>query len=181
MGSNALDERLRRFTGLTAAQRALSRSIHPAEIAPLPVGLEEVTVGSIVLRPTDDLRAQVARARDMAMTAPGGPVVIHLPPGFPSAPVAPEPEDPDQPVDSGTATTAKPVEHVQLRRAANLVDSSQNVLIWVGGGAMRAGAGGAVAELAEKVGVPVASTALLICWLRSTKRPSFGSAMSVLN
>jgi len=35
MGSAALEERLRRFTGLTAAQRALSRSIHPAEIAPL--------------------------------------------------------------------------------------------------------------------------------------------------
>lgn len=137
------------------------RTVRPgdtAEVAPLPVGLEEVTVGSIVLRPTDDLRAQVSRAREMAMTAPGGPVVIHLPPGFASAPVAPEPEDPDQPADTSSATAAKPVEHVQLRRAANLVDSSQNVLIWVGGGAMRAGAGGAVAELAEKVGVPVVTT-----------------------
>ncbi len=35
MGNAALEERLRRFTGLTAAQRALSRSIHPAELAPL--------------------------------------------------------------------------------------------------------------------------------------------------
>jgi len=35
MGRAALEERLRRFTGLTAAQRALSRSIHPAELAPL--------------------------------------------------------------------------------------------------------------------------------------------------
>ncbi|RLE20537.1 MAG: hypothetical protein DRJ50_10600, partial [Actinobacteria bacterium] len=35
MASRALDDRISRFTGLSAAQRALSRSIHPSELAPL--------------------------------------------------------------------------------------------------------------------------------------------------
>ena len=50
------------------------------------------------------------------------------------------------------------IEHVQLRRAAAMVDEAQRVLIWAGGGALRAGAGTEVAELADRIGAPVITT-----------------------
>ncbi|WP_336249767.1 thiamine pyrophosphate-dependent enzyme [Stomatohabitans albus] len=50
------------------------------------------------------------------------------------------------------------IEHVQLRRAAAMVDEAQRVLIWAGGGALRAQAGIEVAELADRIGAPVITT-----------------------
>lgn len=106
---------------------------------------------------SDDLIAAVRSARDAALTPPAGPVAVDLDPELLTATARPEPEEDAHP-DVGTRAPAAGVEHVQLRRAGNLVDASQNVLIWAGGGALRAGAGGAVAELAEKVGAPVMTT-----------------------
>ncbi len=108
------------------------------------------------LSPTDDIAAVVRAARNTATTSPSGPVVLRLAPGLLQAAVAPEPEE--EAGEPAPRPAAKPVEHVQLRRAGNLVDASQHVLIWAGGGALRAGAGGAVAELAEKIGAPVLTT-----------------------
>ncbi|CAN5453763.1 thiamine pyrophosphate-binding protein [soil metagenome] len=110
-----------------------------------------------VLRPSDDVAAVLQQALDASRSGAAGPVAITLAPGFLSATARPEPEE-DAPAESVTRTPATSVEHVQLRRAGNLVDASQSVLIWAGGGALRAGAGGAVAELAEKVGAPVMTT-----------------------
>lgn len=54
--------------------------------------------------------------------------------------------------------TESAIEHVQLRRAAAMVDEAQRVLIWAGGGALRANAGTEVAELADRIGAPVITT-----------------------
>ncbi len=104
----------------------------------------------------DDVVAVLRQVADTALSGPRGPVVLHLTPGFLVAPAAPEPDEdgPEPPTKPATGS----VEHVQLRRAGNMVDAAQHVLIWAGGGAMRAGAGGAIAELAEKVGAPVVTT-----------------------
>lgn len=124
-----------------------------AETPPAPQGhAKSVTV----LTPTDDLRAALRHARDEARRAPSGPVALDLCPGFLTADALAE-QDEDAPAEASQRPVAS-VEHVQLRRAGNLVDASQSVLIWAGGGALRAGAGGAVAELAEKVGAAVMTT-----------------------
>lgn len=130
----------------------------PPDPQPGSAGLEEVVRGVVELGPDDDVVAKVRHARDLARTAPGGPVAMLLSRGMLQATVAAEPEDPEAHAEPVTSTPRAPVEHVQLRRAANLVDASQSLLIWAGGGALRAGAGGAVAELAEKVGAPVVTT-----------------------
>lgn len=66
MGQSALEDRLRRFTSLTAAQRALSRSIHPAELAPLH----------------EQSRSLLIELRDLVRSARGGDmpssVIEHL-------------------------------------------------------------------------------------------------------
>lgn len=59
------------------------------------------------------------------------------------------------PANSGADTA---IEHVQLRRAAAMVDEAQRVLIWAGGGALRSNAGTEVAELADRIGAPVITT-----------------------
>ncbi|MGI9017733.1 MAG: thiamine pyrophosphate-binding protein [Euzebya sp.] len=124
---------------------------NPEVTTPQVSGLRQVQ-----LDPGADVLVVLRHTREAALRSPRGPFVIDLVPGFLSAAAAPEPEE-----DSGEpATGHEPaaVEHVQLRRAGNLVDASQHVLIWAGGGALRAGAGGAVAELAEKLGAPVITT-----------------------
>ena len=146
---------------IDVAPTATVPHLRPGDSAPAAApmdALAEVTREVVVLGTSDDIGAQVKAARDTARQPPGGPVVLHLPAGFLAATVPPEPDEADGPVDPAPARPAATVEKVQLRRAANLVDASQNVLIWAGGGALRAGAGGAVAELAEKVGAPVVTT-----------------------
>ncbi|HUG84643.1 MAG TPA: thiamine pyrophosphate-binding protein [Euzebya sp.] len=106
---------------------------------------------------SDDLITAVRGARDEAVAARSGPVAVDLAPGLLTGTARPEPEE-DVHAEVAPRAAAAGVEHVQLRRAGNLVDDSQNVLIWAGGGALRAGAGGVVAELAEKVGAPVMTT-----------------------
>ncbi len=105
----------------------------------------------------DDVAAVMRSARNLATSSPMGPVVLRLAPGLLSARMHAEPDE-DMPADAAPKVQVKPIEHVQLRRAGNLVDASQHVLIWAGGGAMRAGAGTAIAELAEKIGAPVLTT-----------------------
>lgn len=101
------------------------------------------------------LEATVAAAATAALQPPCRPVMVQLPADLLTAAVHDQPED----ADAVDAPPEPPrIEHVQLRRAGNLVDASQRVLLWAGGGALRSGAGVALAELAEKVGAPVITT-----------------------
>lgn len=104
----------------------------------------------------DDPLVVLRNAKKSLLTSPRGPVTLRLPAALMSAQAPPEPEE--DTVESQKDPGRASVEHVQLRRAGNLVDASQHMLIWAGGGALRSGAGGAVAELAEKVGAPVLTT-----------------------
>lgn len=111
---------------------------------------------SLSLRSADDVVAVLRQASARAQISPKTPVELRLTPGFLYAEAAVEFDDEsnDEPVQRASAA----IEHQQLRRASKLVDDSQHVLIWAGGGALRANAGGAVAELAEKLGAPVLTT-----------------------
>lgn len=141
----------------TPRPRQVRPGDQPSVSEPLPA-LEGLVRQVVRLHAREDVTAQVKAARDVARTAPGGPVVLHVPPGFLGQEAPAEPEEAETPEAPAAGGGRASVEHVQLRRAANLVDQSQNVLLWAGGGALRAGAGGAVAELAEKVGAPVITT-----------------------
>lgn len=115
-----------------------------------------VPVQTASLRPVDDVLSVLRHARDRSLSSPGGPVELRLTPAFLSSDATVD-ADEDTSEQSSEQLVAT-VEHQQLRRAAKLVDDSQHVLIWAGGGALRANAGGSVAELAEKLGAPVITT-----------------------
>jgi thiamine pyrophosphate-dependent acetolactate synthase large subunit-like protein len=96
-----------------------------------------------------DLYADVLAAGRTALRAPTGPVYLGVPTDLLSAPVgertpAPAiPQDPPEP---------------DLDAALALVERAQRPLLWVGGGALRAGAGDAVGRLAERLAAPVVTT-----------------------
>jgi thiamine pyrophosphate-dependent acetolactate synthase large subunit-like protein len=101
-----------------------------------------------------ELGRAVADAVAEALTPPRRPVYLEVPTDLLGAEVgaeadavpAPAPPPPVQPDD----------EH--LERAAALLERSRRPLIWAGGGALQAGAGDAVAALAERLVAPVILT-----------------------
>ena len=100
-----------------------------------------------------ELGRAVAEAVAEALTPPQRPVYLEIPTdllgaeaGAGEAVPAPAPPPPLQPDD----------EH--LERAASLLERSRRPLIWAGGGALQAGAGEAVAALAERLVAPVILT-----------------------
>src|SRR6201991_4307015 len=96
-----------------------------------------------------DLYADVLRAGREALRAPTGPVYLGVPTDLLSAPLGertpppPVPADPPEP---------------DLDGALALVARAAQPLLWVGGGALRAGAGEAVGRLAERLAAPVLTT-----------------------
>jgi thiamine pyrophosphate-dependent acetolactate synthase large subunit-like protein len=98
------------------------------------------------------LGVAVSEAVATAMAPPRRPVYLEVPTDLlgaeageadPGAPVVPDPPRPDE-------------EH--LARAADVLERSRRPLIWAGGGALQAGAGERLAELAERLVAPVILT-----------------------
>jgi thiamine pyrophosphate-dependent acetolactate synthase large subunit-like protein len=96
-----------------------------------------------------DLYADTLAAGRAALRAPTGPVYLGVPTDLlsasaaeraPARPLAAEPAEPD------------------LDTALALVERAERPLLWVGGGALRAGAGEAVGRLAERLAAPVITT-----------------------
>jgi thiamine pyrophosphate-dependent acetolactate synthase large subunit-like protein len=96
-----------------------------------------------------DLYADVLAAGREALRAPTGPVYLGVPTDLLSAPVT-------------ERTAAPPVRprlpEPDLSAALALIERAQRPLLWVGGGALRAGAGDAVGLLAERLAAPVVTT-----------------------
>ena len=91
-------------------------------------------------------------AADRALTAPTGPVYIELPTDLLRAPVTARRDPRPASASSGG------IEHAEIAAAAALCSAATRPLLWVGGGAMRAGAGGAAAQLASCLGAPMLET-----------------------
>ena len=89
----------------------------------------------------------------IALGAPTGPVYLGIPTDLLSQEVAPH---------SFAVTIPRPSapgpSHADIDRACELLAGAQRPLIWAGGGALRAGAGAAVGELALKLAAPVITT-----------------------
>jgi acetolactate synthase-1/2/3 large subunit len=94
----------------------------------------------------DDL----AEAITTALSAPQGPVYVDLPADLLGAPEAALSEASPEP--------AGPPDVDALQDAAQVVNAARSVVIWAGGGAVQAEAGGAVAALAELLKAPVVTT-----------------------
>jgi thiamine pyrophosphate-dependent acetolactate synthase large subunit-like protein len=97
-----------------------------------------------------DLHAEVLRAGRVALHAPSGPVYLGVPTDLLSAPAGGLRPARTQPVED--------TPEVDLGRALALVERAERPLLWVGGGALRAGAGAEVGLLAERLAAPVLTT-----------------------
>ncbi len=101
-----------------------------------------------------ELGRAVAEAVTEALTPPQRPVYLEIPTdllvaeadGAADTAPAPAPHRPLRP------------DHEHLARAADLLERSRRPLIWAGGGALHAGAGDAVAAVAERLVAPVILT-----------------------
>ena len=98
------------------------------------------------------LQGAVAVASRAALAAPSRPVYVEVPTDLLSAPVD-EPEPPPDP-----SPRPPPLSPDALAGAAELIEPSRRPLVWAGGGAVQAGAGDAVAGLAEQLVAPVITT-----------------------
>ena len=111
-----------------------------------------VTKAARVVERADEIAPATFEAGSTALAAPTGPVYLGIPTNLLTHPVASDPAP-----ERGAS-----VRHVEppagLDRACELLATAERPLIWAGGGALRAGAGAAVAELAIKLAAPVITT-----------------------
>jgi thiamine pyrophosphate-dependent acetolactate synthase large subunit-like protein len=100
----------------------------------------------------ESVAADVQAAAELAMTPPTGPVYLGIPTDHLSANVPPS---------NGSSRSDAPrpsPDEPRIQAAVDLVRGAQSPLICAGGGALRAGAGPAVAALAERLAAPVVMT-----------------------
>jgi thiamine pyrophosphate-dependent acetolactate synthase large subunit-like protein len=98
-----------------------------------------------------DAAATLLRAGELALESPTGPVFVEIPTDFLTAEVnTAELERRHHPYP-------RPADE-EITRAARILDGARRPLLWVGGGAARAGAGPAVTALAERLAAPVIET-----------------------
>jgi thiamine pyrophosphate-dependent acetolactate synthase large subunit-like protein len=98
------------------------------------------------------IEAMVGSALQLATLPPSRPVYLEIPTDLLLA----EPEDPSPEMREYEWRAELP--EADLEPALALLEHAERPLIWAGGGAMRAGAGEAVAELARKIAAPVITT-----------------------
>ena len=113
---------------------------------------EPVVKGALRARDPASLGAATTEAARLALAAPQRPVYLEIPTDLLAAEV-PEPT----PAPPGPARSPLPPDEL-VARAAELIEPSRRPLIWAGGGAAAAGAGEALATLAERLVAPVITT-----------------------
>ncbi|KOV80758.1 thiamine pyrophosphate-binding protein [Nocardia sp. NRRL S-836] len=110
---------------------------------------EPVTKAALDVPAAAELPAYVDRAVLLATRGAQGPVYLGVPTDFLTAEVA------DHPATT-TAPDRAPVP--DLTEALALVENAERPLLWVGGGAARAGAGPALDALNDKLNAPIVTT-----------------------
>jgi thiamine pyrophosphate-dependent acetolactate synthase large subunit-like protein len=110
-----------------------------------------VTKAATTAGAASELHNAVLRAGRTALAAPTGPVYLGIPTDLLSQPAGSSRADPGLPAE-------RPSSGGELQEALAMVERAQRPLLWVGGGALRAGAGDAVGLLAERLGAPVITT-----------------------
>lgn len=111
-----------------------------------------VTKAARLVDTAEEIGDAVLESGAAALTAPTAPVYLGVPTNLLTQPVAAEPPPVLVPTPAPTLPPAA------LERACELLASAERPLIWAGGGALRAGAGPIVGELALKLAAPVITT-----------------------
>ncbi len=113
-----------------------------------------VTKAAQSLADAEQIAAAVLESGARALTAPTGPVYLGVPTDLLSREVS---ERERAPV-TAAPETGPPVSPAALDQACELLAAAAQPVIWAGGGALRAGAGPLVGELAVKLTAPVLTT-----------------------
>ena len=113
---------------------------------------EPVVKKTIRVRRAAELEHAVTEAARIALAPPARPVYLEVPTDLLGEEVTEVPE----PHARGDLQRGPDDEH--LARALELIERSRRPLIWAGGGALQAGAGEALAQLAERLVAPVILT-----------------------
>jgi acetolactate synthase-1/2/3 large subunit len=113
---------------------------------------DPVVKKTVRVRTAGELGIAVAEAARTALAPPARPVYVEIPTDLLGAEV----DVPREAHHRGELTRRPDERH--LSRALELIESSRRPLIWAGGGALQAGAGEAVARLAERLVAPVILT-----------------------
>jgi thiamine pyrophosphate-dependent acetolactate synthase large subunit-like protein len=111
-----------------------------------------VTKAASLVENADEIVRAVFEAGSTALAAPTGPTYLGIPTDLLSRPSR-RPVAAARPPVAGT-----PISLDGIGRACELLSGAKRPLIWTGGGALRAGAGALVGELAGKLAAPVIST-----------------------
>lgn len=111
-----------------------------------------VTKAATTVAAADGLRGDVLRAGRTALRASTGPVYLGVPTDLLGAAEGVPATAPDE--------TPQAAAQPDLDAALALVERAERPLLWVGGGALRAGAGAEVGRLAERLAAPVLTTYL---------------------
>jgi acetolactate synthase-1/2/3 large subunit len=114
-----------------------------------------VTKGARTVRTADEIASAVSESAALAREAQSGPVYLGIPTDLLSAGTS----------ASSPARSPGPYVHPELpaalvARASEALTGAAHPLIWAGGGALRAGAGDLVGELALRLAAPVLTTYL---------------------
>ena len=114
-----------------------------------------VTKAADVVAGAGEVAGAVIAGAHAALAAPTGPVYVGIPTDLLRRAA---PELPELPGQGAPAPAPPPFDGSGLDAAARLIEGAERPLIWAGGGAARAGAGPAVAALADRLGAPVLTT-----------------------
>jgi acetolactate synthase-1/2/3 large subunit len=118
-----------------------------------PAMFAPVTKGASTVAAAESLRTDAELAGRLALAAPSGPVYLGVPTDLLSLPAAPAAAAPSL----AEQVVAEPAP-ADLAAALALIEQAERPLVWAGGGALRAGAGEAVGELARRLAAPVVTT-----------------------
>ena len=116
-----------------------------------------VTKTAWLLAGAEEIAAAVLESGSLALAAPTGPVYLGVPTDLLLSPLAARaPAIEVTPARASSPATLPAA--AALVHASELLSAAQRPLIWAGGGALRAGAGPRVGELAHKLAAPVITT-----------------------
>ncbi len=115
-----------------------------------------VTKSARTLADPAEIPAGAVFAAMEAQAAPSGPVYLGIPTDLLARPVSPSAPLPAVPAVARAPSGAR--DRAALERAASILAAAERPLIWAGGGALRAGAGELLGELAAKLAAPVITT-----------------------
>ncbi|MEA2467514.1 MAG: 5-guanidino-2-oxopentanoate decarboxylase [Thermoleophilaceae bacterium] len=104
----------------------------------------------------DELAGLAEEARQIALEPSSGPVYLEIPTDLLQAPTASGPDRGATP----RASVPKLESRASIEEVAALLAEARRPLVWAGGGALRGGAGDAVARLAAALAAPVVETYL---------------------